>query len=205
MLIKKSFRLFIFFLFSFSGLTQAISLTELQDKLTSHQLVRGQYQQVKKMQMFKQPLTSGGDFLLEQQQGLLWLQKQPFSVSLILTKDRLSQRYSDQPAQVIEAADNPMVFYFSHLFLSLFKGDIEGLTVQFDMQLKEQDGQWLLLLIPKRAPLDKVFKEISITGNEYIDQLKLVELNGDSSTIQFLNQNNLPAKLTDYEQQYFQF
>jgi hypothetical protein len=205
LLIKKSIIPFIFLLFCFSGLTQAISLTELQEKLNSHQLVRGQYQQVKKMQMFKQPLTSGGDFLLEQQQGLLWLQKQPFSVSLILTKDRLSQRYSDQPAQVIEATDNPMVFYFSHLFLSLFKGDIEGLTVQFDMQIKEQNGLWLLLLTPKTAPLDKVFKEIRISGNEYIDQLELVELNGDSSTIQFLNQNNLPAKLSDYEQQYFQF
>ena len=205
MLIKKLFITFLFFLVSFSGLTQAVSLTELQDKLASHQLVRGQYKQVKNMQMFKQPLSSDGDFLLDQQQGLLWLQKQPFPVSLVLTKDRLSQRYSDQPAQIIEATDNPMVFYFSHLFLSLFKGDVKGLTAQFDMQIKDQDGQWLLLLTPKSAPLDKVFMQISITGNEYIEELNLIELNGDSSTIQFLNQNSLPAKLTDYEQQYFQF
>ena len=205
MLIKKLFITFLFFFVSFSGLTQAVSLTELQDKLASHQLVRGQYKQVKNMQMFKQPLSSDGDFLLDQQQGLLWLQKQPFPVSLVLTKDRLSQRYSDQPAQIIEATDNPMVFYFSHLFLSLFKGDVKGLTAQFDMQIKDQDGQWLLLLTPKSAPLDKVFMQISITGNEYIEELNLIELNGDSSTIQFLNQNSLPAKLTDYEQQYFQF
>jgi len=205
LLIKKLFITFLFFFVSFSGLTQAVSLTELQDKLASHQLVRGQYKQVKNMQMFKQPLSSDGDFLLDQQQGLLWLQKQPFPVSLVLTKDRLSQRYSDQPAQIIEATDNPMVFYFSHLFLSLFKGDVKGLTAQFDMQIKDQDGQWLLLLTPKSAPLDKVFMQISITGNEYIEELNLIELNGDSSTIQFLNQNSLPAKLTDYEQQYFQF
>lgn len=202
MLIKKYF---IFLLFSFSGFAQAITLPELQAKLTSHQLIRGQYQQVKKMQMFKQPLLSEGDFLLDQQQGLLWRQKQPFPVFLTLTKDRLSQRYSDQPAHIIEAVENPMVFYFSHLFLSLFKGDIEGLTVQFDMHLESKNGQWLLLLTPKISPLNKVFKKITIIGSEYIDQLNLLELNGDSSTIQFLGQNNLPAKLTDNEQQYFQF
>tara|TARA_R110001583_G_scaffold6499_9_gene32918 strand:+ start:11970 stop:12575 length:606 start_codon:yes stop_codon:yes gene_type:complete len=201
-LIKKYFLLL---LFSFNGFAQAITLPELQAKLTSHQLIRGQYQQVKKMQMFKQPLLSEGDFLLDQQQGLLWRQKQPFPVFLTLTKDRLSQRYSDQPAHIIEAVENPMVFYFSHLFLSLFKGDIEGLTVQFDMHLESKNGQWLLLLTPKISPLNKVFKKITIIGSEYIDQLNLLELNGDSSTIQFLGQNNLPAKLTDNEQQYFQF
>jgi len=203
--IKKYFTFFLCLFISFSGLAQAITLPELQAKLTSHQLIRGQYQQVKKMQMFKQPLLSEGDFLLDQQQGLLWLQKQPFPVFLTLTKDRLSQRYSDQPAHIIEAADNPMVFYFSHLFLSLFKGDIEGLTMQFDMQLESENGQWLLSLTPKISPLNKVFKKISIIGSEYIDQLNLLELNGDSATIQFFDQNNLPAKLTDHEQQYFQF
>jgi len=205
LLIKQYFTSFLFLLVSFSGLVQAITLPDLQAKLTAHQLIRGQYQQVKKMQMFKQPLRSEGDFLIDQEQGLLWLQKQPFPVFLTLTKDRLSQRYSEQPAHIIEALDNPMVFYFSHLFLSLFKGEIEGLTVQFDMQLESQNGQWLLLLTPKISPLNKVFKKITIMGSEYIDQLILVELNGDSTTIQFLHQNNLPAKLTDYEQQYFQF
>ncbi len=183
----------------------AITLQDLQQQLAEQKLVRGQYTQVKQMQMFKQPLLSEGNFLLEQQQGLLWLQKTPFPVTLVLTKDKLSQQFSGQDAQIIDAADNPMVFYFSHLFLSLFKGDIDGLTEQFEMQLTEQNKQWSLLLTPKSAPLDKVFKQINIAGTQYIEQLQLIELNGDSSTIEFINQNSLPNRLTEHEQHYFQF
>ncbi|WP_372881583.1 outer membrane lipoprotein carrier protein LolA [Psychromonas sp.] len=205
-----TFLLLLFGTIGINTIAQALSLPELQEKLASQQLVRGQYIQTKKMRMFNQPLLSRGDFVLQQKQGLLWLQTQPFPVSLVLTQDKLSQQFDNQAPQIIQAQDNPMVFYFSHLFLSLFKGDIAGLTAQFELHLqsvneKSDKGQWLLLLTPKSAPLNKVFKQLSISGAEYIDQLELIELNDDSSTIQFINQNSLPTNLTDYEQHYFQF
>lgn len=182
-----------------------MTLTDLQAQLAAQQLVRGEYTQIKKMHMFKQPLRSQGIFLLQQQQGLFWLQKQPFAINLVLTKDKLSQQFVGQPAKVIDAADNPMIFYFSHLFLSLFKGDLEGLIEQFEMQLEDKNGQWSLQLVPKSAPLNKVFKEINIVGEKYINQLQLIELNGDSSVIDFFEQNSLPKTLSEDEQHYFQF
>lgn len=202
MLIKKYFIL-LCSLICFSS--YALTLTDLQAQLATQQLVRGQYTQVKTMRMFKQPLRSQGEFLLQQQQGLLWLQKQPFAINLVLTKDKLSQQFAGQPAQVVNAADNPMIFYFSHLFLSLFKGDLEGLIDQFEMQLEDKNGQWSLQLLPKNAPLNKVFKEINIFGDKYINKLQLIELNGDSSVIEFIGQNSLPNTLSEYEQHYFQF
>lgn len=193
------------FLMTFSSAIQAFALSDLQEKLAHQKIVRGQYIQSKNMQMFKQPLQSEGDFVLDQKQGLLWLQTQPFPIALILTKNKLSQQFADQPTQIIEAADNPMVFYFSHLFLSLLKGDVNTLTAQFDMRLQGDSNQWLLLLTPKEAPLNKVFKQIKISGSEAINELQLIELNNDNSTIKFINQNHTPANLTDDEQQYFQF
>lgn len=184
---------------------QTVTLDELQEKLTAHQLVRGQYTQAKKMQMFKLPLLSSGDFVLEQQQGLLWRQNKPFKISLTLSKYRLSQQFVDQPADIIQASDNPMVFYFSHLFLSLFKGDIEGLTEQFVIKLQSGEEQWSLFLTPKNAPLNNIFKQITISGSSYINQLLLTELNGDSSEILFFNQSNMPTRLSKGEQSAFQF
>ena len=190
---------------------QAISLPELQQQLSNQPIVRGDFEQTRKMEMFNQPLTSQGQFLLAEKQGLLWQQTTPFPVSLILTKDKLSQQFADQPAQVVSASENPMVFYFSHVFLSLFKGDTSQLTDQFDMVLTDntktttKESQWQLVLTPKSAPLNAVFKTITINGQDYINHLTLTEIRGDITDITFSNQRTVPAELTSEEQRAFQF
>lgn len=203
MLIKK--QLFIVLFCLFSTVIQALTLSDLQQTLTAHTLLRGEFTQTKTMQMFNQPLRSQGNFLLEQNQGLLWRQTAPFPVSMALVKDKLSQQFGDQAAEVIIAKDNPMVFYFSHLFLSLFKGDMEGLSAQFEMKLSDKDGHWLLLLTPKSAPLNKIFASISIAGREFIDLLVLQELSGDISEIKFSQQHTTPNTLSEEEQHALQF
>jgi len=203
LLISK--KLFVAFSFLLSVAAQALTLSDVQQKLTAHTLLRGEFTQIKTMQMFNQPLLSQGNFLLDQKQGLLWRQTAPFPVSLVLVKDKLSQQFGEQAAEVIIAKDNPMVFYFSHLFLSLFKGDMEGLSAQFEMKLSAQGEHWLLLLIPKSAPLNKVFASISIAGTDFIEQLVLQELSGDVSEITFSQQRSTPNTLSEEEQDALQF
>ncbi|WP_028864489.1 outer membrane lipoprotein carrier protein LolA [Psychromonas aquimarina] len=203
MLIKNSFFAAVLMILSFSA--QSVTLADVQQKLTAHSLLRGQFTQTKTMQMFNQPLVSKGKFLLHQDQGLLWKQVDPFSVSLVLVKDKLSQQFAEQAPEVIAAKDNPMVFYFTHLFLSLFKGDVDGLTDQFEMKLSEKGDNWLLLLTPREAPLNKVFANISIEGSDFIDVLVLSELSGDISEIKFAQQQTTPKTLSEEEQRAFQF
>lgn len=202
---NKLFSLFIIVLCTFTLTSKAVTLSDVQQKLTMHSLLRGQFTQIKRLQMFNAPLTSTGTFLLDQDNGLLWQQVDPFSVSLVLVEGKLSQQFADQDAEVIVAKDNPMVFYFSHLFLSLFKGDMDALTKQFDIVLSEKSTHWLLLLTPTSAPLNKVFATISIEGSEFIHSLILTELSGDISEIQFTNHRTTPNKLNENEQRAFQF
>jgi hypothetical protein len=206
LLIKgKRFKLFAALILLFSVSVQAVTLAEIEQKLTAHSLLRGLFTQSKTLQMFNQPLISKGHFLLEQEQGLFWQQLEPFPVSLVLVKDKLSQQYGGQAPEVIAAKDNPMVFYFTHLFLSLFKGEMADLTEQFDMQLSEENAHWSLLLTPKAAPLNSVFSSIAISGSEFIDLLVLTELSGDISQISFSRQQTLPDTLSEDEQRAFQF
>ncbi|WP_305408785.1 LolA family protein [Photobacterium leiognathi] len=188
----------------------AITLEQLQKNLSSAPLVRGDFTQKREMAMFDQPLLSSGQFLLSAKNGLWWHQTQPMPVSLVLTQDKLSQQFDNQPAQVLSASDNPMVFYFSHVFLSLFKGDTSQLTEQFDLSLKEikdstTNNQWQLVLTPKAAPLDKVFSKIEIEGGKFINELELDEIRGDKTIITFSQQKTTPTTLTSEEQRVFQF
>ncbi|WP_105902246.1 outer membrane lipoprotein carrier protein LolA [Vibrio gangliei] len=180
------------------------SIEQLQQQLASHAVVRGDFSQTRHMQMFDAPLTSQGQFLLSREHGLHWQQTTPFATTLILTQDSLSQQVGSEPAQVLKVSDNPMVFYFSHVFLSLFKGDTSQLTEQFTFEFQPQVNQaWQLRLLPKQAPLDKVFKQIVIEGKQDIDGIELQEIRGDRTDITFSNQTHQPETLTAAEQAAF--
>lgn len=190
---------------SVSASPAALTLDQLQQKLMTEQLLRGDFSQSKTLQIFDQPLVSKGTFLLSHQQGLVWKQQDPFSVLLVLANNKLSQQFAEQAPEIIEAKDNPMVFYFSHLFLALFKGDLNALNEQFELTLTNHNEAWVLHLKPKSAPLNKVFSIIEIHGVDQIDKLNLIELNGDATTISFTNISSQPAQLSEQEKDVFNF
>lgn len=195
-----------YFGLSYSCSLSALTFDQLQQQLATQKVVRGDFTQSKKLQIFNDPLISNGSFLLSHQQGLIWNQNNPFPVSIVLAKDKLRQQFSGQSAEIIEASDNPMVFYFSHLFLSLFKGDLASLDNQFSMSLTGNlESSWSLHLKPKGSPLNNVFNTIDIQGRKQITNLTLIELNGDSSTIEFSNINQHETLLSDQEKNAFEF
>lgn len=194
------------------------SITDLQTVLSANNIVRGEFTQTRNMEMFAQPLTSQGAFLLDKSNGLLWTQATPFPVSLVLTDNKLSQRFADQPAKVITDKENPMAFYFSHIFLSVFHGDTQRLQEQFSLSFEpaieqssnasanssSEDTRWTLTLKPKSAPMNTVFEAITLQGQNDIERIELREIRGDSTVIEFSQLSHLPEVLSDAEAQQFQ-
>ncbi|CAH1604848.1 LolA family protein [Vibrio jasicida] len=193
-------------LFSVSAWAQVTDLESLQQQLSQNEIVRGDFKQSRHLEMFNQPLTSTGKFTLSKSHGLLWQQQVPFAVNLVLTQNKLRQTFGDQVSKIITAQENPMAFYFSHVFLSVFHGDTAALKTQFTLNFSAQEnGKWQLSLTPKQAPLNAVFKVITLSGEQHIDQLMLEELRGDKTEIEFTQQTSLPLEMTDAEKAQFDF
>ncbi|UIJ41525.1 outer membrane lipoprotein carrier protein LolA [Vibrio kanaloae] len=190
------------------------SITDLQTVLSANNIVRGEFTQTRNMEMFAQPLTSQGAFLLDKSNGLLWTQTTPFPVRLVLTDNKLSQRFADQPAEIITDKENPMAFYFSHIFLSVFHGDTQKLQEQFALDFEPatvtssdentENKSWTLTLKPKSAPMNAVFEAITLQGQNDIERIELREIRGDSTVIEFSQLSHLPEVLSDAEAQQFQ-
>ncbi|MDD1822207.1 outer membrane lipoprotein carrier protein LolA [Photobacterium sp. ZSDE20] len=190
------------------------SISELQTVLSENNIVRGEFTQTRSMEMFAQPLTSQGTFLLDKSSGLLWTQTTPFPVNLVLTDNKLSQRFADQPAKIITDKENPMAFYFSHIFLSVFHGDTQKLQEQFSLSFEPatmqspdestNNNSWTLILTPKNAPMNAVFEAITLQGNSDIERIELKEIRGDSTVIEFSQLSHQPEVLSDAEAQQFQ-
>lgn len=187
------------------SVAQVTDLASLQVQLAKTTIVRGDFAQYRHLEMFEQPLASQGKFTLSKAQGLLWQQVTPFPVQLVLTEDKLRQTFAGQTPQTITAKENPMAFYFSHVFLAVFHGDTQALQQQFAMNFTVNHGQWTLVLTPNQAPLNSVFQSITLTGEQDIDSLTLQEIRGDKTEIVFSNQTHQPEILSDAEQAQFSF
>ncbi|MEN4236535.1 outer membrane lipoprotein carrier protein LolA [Serratia marcescens] len=182
----------------------AVTLDELQQRFTGQPVIRAHFAQTRTIKDMPQPLRSQGEMLLARDQGLLWDQKSPFPMLLMLNDFRMVQQVNGQPQQTVTAENNPQMFQFNHLLRGLFQTDLKALEQNFRVGFQDKgEGRWVLRLTPTTTPLDKIFSSIDLSGETYLESIQLYDKQGDRTEI-ILSQHRLtPATLTDDERQRF--
>lgn len=187
-----------------SPLVSAVTLDELQQRFTEQPVVRAHFEQTRAIKDLPQPLRSQGEMLIARDQGLLWDQKAPFPMQLMLDDARMVQIVNGQPPQVITAQNNPQMFQFNHLLRALFQADRKVLEQNFRLDFQDRgEGRWSLTLTPITTPLDKIFATLELGGKDYLDTIRLNDKQGDRTDITFSQHRLTPAALTDDERQRF--
>jgi len=178
---------------------ETVTLGQLSQRLMSTPVVRGAFSQQRHLALFSQPLTSNGHFVISRGQGLIWTQESPISMTLVLTGQRLIQQLAGQAPEVIERSRQPAIFTFSELLLAIFQGDTARLKETFELTFDaDPDGGWQLRLHPRSAPLDQILQSISLSGSDYIQQLRIEEVRGDRTEIQFSKiKTDIPLSQTE--------
>ncbi|HDC2546511.1 TPA: outer membrane lipoprotein carrier protein LolA [Salmonella enterica] len=187
-----------------SPLVSAVTLDELQQRFTEQPVVRAHFDQTRTIKDLPQPLRSQGEMLIARDTGLLWDQKTPFPMLLILNDKRMVQVINHQPAQVITAENNPQMFQFNHLLRALFQADRKVLEQNFRIDFQDKgQGRWTLRLTPTTTPLDKIFATICLAGQTYLESIQLNDKQGDRTDIALSQHQLTPATLTHDERQRF--
>ena len=187
-----------------SPLVSAVTLDELQQRFTGQPVVRAHFEQVRTIKDLPQPLRSQGEMLIARDSGLLWDQKAPFPMTLLLDDKRMIQTINGQPPQTITADNNPQMFQFNHLLRALFQADRQVLEQNFRVEFADTgEGRWTLRLTPKTTPLDKIFATIDLAGQRYLENIQLNDKQGDRTDIVLSQHQLTPAQLTDDERQRF--
>ena len=193
----------LFFLLA-SPWVSAVTLDELQQRFTEQPVVRAHFEQTRTIKDLPQPLRSQGEMLIARDQGLLWDQKAPFPMLLMLDDTRMVQQVNGQPAQVVTAENNPQMFQFNHLLRGLFQADRKTLEQNFRLDFQDKgEGRWSLRLTPTTTPLDKIFASIDLAGQTYLEAITLNDKQGDLTTIALSRHQLTPATLTHDERQRF--
>jgi len=188
----------------FSPLVSAVTLDELQQRFAEQPVVRAHFEQVRTIKDMPQPLRSQGEMVIARDSGLLWDQKAPFPMTLLLDDKRMVQTINGQPPQTIAADNNPQMFQFNHLLRALFQADRKVLEDNFRIDFKDQgEGRWSLVLTPTTTPLNTLFTTLDLGGATYLESVRLNDKQGDRTDITLSRHRLTPASLTDDERQRF--
>ena len=157
--------------------------------------VYGAFTQTRYMKLLSKPLVSSGLFELSKKEGLKWLQQKPFQSTLIVTEDKIEQSIEGKPAIIITKKEQPIVFSFTQVFLSIFNGNTAALKQYFKIYFVQNNNTWHIGLKPLGSPLNKAIESVEITGSEYASRILVVEKQSNQMMIQFHHvKSNLSSK-----------
>lgn len=156
-------------------------------RLAKPAVLRGQFEQQKQLQGFRNPLKSSGDFLLLRDRGIAWNTRLPFASSTRLTRRKLLATLPDGSTQVlVDASASPAMAAVNALLMALVAGDLDALAKRFTLkEAVRADGGWSLTLQPRDAALKQAFTRIVLDGDRYVRGVEIVEPAGDTTRIRF--------------------
>lgn len=167
-------------------------------QLAESSVLRGRFEQVKQLQGFRNPLRSGGAFLLARERGVIWDTQTPFPSTVVLTRERLLVRQPDGSTRILlDRRESAAMAAVNALLMALIAGDLDTLSTQFELQETTlPDGSWRLVLLPRDAALTRAFARILLSGDRHVREVAIEERAGDRSTIRFIELREQPAELS---------
>lgn len=157
----------------------SLEIKELQGHL-AHKMIWGNFVQEKKIIGFSNALRTSGDFSIEEG-VLLWKTQKPIPSVTKITQDGIYVLTQDK--EWIKKGNQ----YDKEFFLNLIRFDLEKLKNNFEIKISGSLTSWSAELLPMGVILPKIFKKISIFGDQFVKKIILEESGGDLSVIQFKN------------------
>ncbi|MBY7734627.1 LolA family protein [Francisella philomiragia] len=159
----------------------------VEKQLTKDTNISGKFIQIRQIAGLNSSLKSSGTFKLTNDGSLLWQQQSPIKTTMQMSKNKLTQTIMDNPPTVLTRDDQPIVFTFTSVFMSVFKGDTKTISEFFNINFDGNTQNWTITLIPKSSPLNKAIKEITLKGNRYITNIDVADTQDNIIKIQLFD------------------
>lgn len=184
----------------------AEDLSLVQQRVAQVEVLRGQFEQEKRISGFKNPLRSQGRFLVARGKGVVWTTEKPFPSEVVITGERILSRQRDGSTRVeVDSREQPALRQVNAMMFALVSGDVAALSSKFEAQVQARpDNGWTLSLKPRSAALAKAFTRIVLNGDRYVREVEIEEANGDRTQIRFSGMTDAPKSLNADEARKFE-
>ena len=166
------------------------SVKLVHERLKTAPVLHGEFEQVKTLKGFRNPLVSTGEFLVARGQGVWWHTRQPFESTLVVTKTRLFTRNADGSASnLADAQAQPGLEQVNELVFSLLAADLDALADKFTVVAQPVGAAgWTLVLTPRDANIARFLVRATLAGDRDVQTVRIDEARGDSTQIRFSKQ-----------------
>jgi outer membrane lipoprotein carrier protein LolA len=185
---------------AFAAKPAAPRLDELLAEFKRSPGLFARFHEEKHLAMLDAPLVTEGTIHFSPPGRLARRAERPVASTLLIDGDKL--RFGDADgAQSMDLATNPVARLFVDSFVTLLAGDRAGLERIFKVALAARPGGgWVLTLVPRVAPMDKVIKDMSLRGDGLaLREMDVRETSGDWTHTSFtdvdVNRRYTPAEL----------
>lgn len=173
-------------------------------KASNFKTLKTEFVQEKKMVMFKEKLVMKGRIFLEKPNRIAWHVDSPLRYSVLITDKMIRQWDEDtNKVQEISLAKNPVFQNVLGQLTVWFSGEYGSLLETNSVRIVKREPLVLEFIPRDNNVSKKVIKSITITfrpDQNYLQQLRIQEVSGDVTTINFLRTIlNVPLDSKSFE------
>jgi outer membrane lipoprotein-sorting protein len=150
--------------------------------LSQHASVRADFTQTRANPALAKPQQSSGKLLFVLGHGMLWQTTAPFTEALALTGSHTLRLGPQGFVRVREARGVSQV---SQMLQSLLAGKPDDVLRAFKVRASGSVDQWTLRFTPKEARVARVLGSITLTGDAFLQGIRIDMHDGSSTDIRF--------------------
>lgn len=177
------------------------AFTGISAMLAERKIVKGNFEQEKRINQLNRSLVSSGNFLIVSGLGMVWDTVKPFPSAMTLGRDYIIQSRGSQRT-VLSTRGNETFIRMAEVISAIFTGNTQKLTENFEIYFIGIITGWEIGLIPRDKTIASVAGRIVMKGDSAIRSILIYEQNGDS-TEYILSNHSYPAELNVNEKAYF--
>ena len=159
------------------------------DRCSSMKTMKCDFRQISHVPLMDEPQESAGRMLYRQPSALKWIYTEPFGYSYTIDNNNISIDTDDGHTELGNDASR-MFKGLSGIILGCMSGENLKDTRMFQTTVKEDNGEWVALLVPQRREMKRFFSEIVLVfdpASSLLKRLAMKDQNGGSTEILISN------------------
>lgn len=172
-------------------------MTALGKKASDFRTLKTEFTQEKRMAMFKEKMVMKGRIYLQKPNRIAWHVDSPIRYSVLITDKLIRQWDADtNKVQEISLTKNPIFQNILNQMSVWFSGDYGSMLESNNVRIVKREPLVIEFLPKENNIAKKVIKSITVTfraDQKYLQQIRIVEVSGDVTTISFANSLLNPA------------